>query len=241
MAVKRGKQPSRRTASLGGYTGNKRKIAGYGWKRDLPDQRDYTYAVPQAVMKDGIPAGVDLRSQCPEVYDQEQIGSCTANAIAAAIEFDMMKQGIEVFRPSRLFIYYNERAMEGTIGSDAGAQIRDGIKSVASQGDCPESEWPYDGSPARPDGTFPPGHLAAKQPTPQCYQDAIKHTAMSYFSISQNLADMKGCLAAGYPFVLGFTVYESFESTGSCPDRQCTNAQIRRANIRRPCGSGGWL
>ncbi len=213
MAVRRGKQPSRRTAFRGGYTGTRRKIAGYGWKRDLPDQRDYTYAVPQAVMKDGIPAGVDLRSLCPEVYDQEQIGSCTANAIAAALEFDMMKQGMEAFRPSRLFIYYNERAMEGTIGSDAGAQIRDGIKSVGSQGDCPESEWPYDGSPARPDGTFPPGHRAALEPTPQCYQDAVQHTAMSYLSVNQNLADMKGCLAAGYPFVFGFTVYESFEST----------------------------
>ena len=31
-------------------------------------------------------------------------------------------------------------------------------------------------------------------------------------SIDQNLADMKGCLASGYPFVFGFTVYDSFES-----------------------------
>jgi C1A family cysteine protease len=222
MAVKRGKQPSRQAASPGGYTGSKRKIARYGWKRDLPDQRDFTYAVPQDIMVRGIPKGVDLRSQCPDVYDQGQIGSCTANAIAAAIEFDMMKQRLPVFTPSRLFIYYNERAMEGTIGSDAGAQIRDGIQSVVTQGDCPESEWPYDGSSALPDGTFPPGHLAAKQPPQKCYDDAIKHTAMSYLSVNRNLADMNGCLAAGYPFVFGFTVYESFESdavakTGDVP------------------------
>ena len=221
MAVKRGKQQAR-LPSTGGYTGSKRKIARYGWKRDLPDQRDFTYAVPQDIMQRGIPTGVDLRSQFPDVYDQGQIGSCTANAIAAAIEFDMMKQQLPVFTPSRLFIYYNERAMEGTIGSDAGAQIRDGIQSVVTQGDCPESEWLYDGSAALPDGTFPPGHLAAKQPPQKCYDHAIKHTAMSYLSVNRNLADMTGCLAAGYPFVFGFTVYESFESdavakTGDVP------------------------
>ena len=52
------------------------------------------------------------------MYDQGQIGSCTANAIAAALEFDMMKQSQAAFTPSRLFIYYNERDMEGTTGSD---------------------------------------------------------------------------------------------------------------------------
>jgi C1A family cysteine protease len=66
-----------------------------------------------------------------------QIGSCTANAIDAALEFATTKEKLPSFTPSRLFIYCNERSMEGTIGSDSGAFIRDGIKSVASQGDCP--------------------------------------------------------------------------------------------------------
>jgi len=187
-----------------------RKIARYGWKPDLPDQRDYSYAVPAGVVQN-IPGLVDLRPQCPAVYNQGDIGSCTANAIAAALEFDMTKQGLPSFTPSRLFIYYNERSMEGTVGSDAGAFIRDGIKSVASQGDCPESEWTYDGT-AAPGGVFPPTAKAAIQPSPQCYTDAIQHKALTYMSIDQNLADMKGCLASGYPFVFGFTVYPSFES-----------------------------
>ncbi|HTZ70951.1 MAG TPA: GH25 family lysozyme, partial [Acetobacteraceae bacterium] len=188
-----------------------RKIARYGWKPDLPDQRDYSYAVPAGVVQN-TPSLVDLRQQCPAVYDQGQIGSCTANAIAAALEFDMMKQGLHSFTPSRLFIYYNERSMEGTVAFDAGAQIRDGIKSVASQGDCPESEWTYDGSPPLPNKAFPPGAKAAIAPLPQCYADAIQHKALTYQVVDQNLADMRGCLASGYPFVLGFTVYESFES-----------------------------
>jgi C1A family cysteine protease len=150
MAVKRGSAhrksaaPSERPT---GFTGTTRKIARYGWKPDLPDQRDYSYAVPPHVAKN-ISTSVDLRAQCPAVYDQGGIGSCTANAIAGALEFDMMKQGLEDFVPSRLFIYYNERAIEGNVGVDSGAYIRDGIKSVASQGDCPESMWSYDATPA---------------------------------------------------------------------------------------------
>ena len=102
--------------------------------------------------------------------------------------------------PSRLFIYYNERALEGTVGSDSGAQIRDGIKSVAQWGDCPETEWPYDIS------------QFAIQPPQSCYADASKHLALVYESVDQDLNDLRGCLAAGFPFVFGFTVYQSFES-----------------------------
>jgi len=115
-----------------------RTIQRYGWTPDLPDQRDFVYAAPTPYQQN-IPSSVDLSKKCPPVYDQGQLGSCTANAIAAAIEFDQKKK----FVPSRLFIYYNERVIEGTVASDAGAQIRDGIKTVANQGVPPEKEWPY--------------------------------------------------------------------------------------------------
>jgi len=179
------------------------KIAGYGWIADLPDGRDRVYSVPSSVNAAGLPAKADLRPQCPPVYDQGQIGSCTGNAIAAAVEFDRMKQGLQAFEPSRLFIYYNERALEGTVNSDAGAQIRDGIKVVASQGTCGEGtkpgEWPYD------------PNVLTERPNPQCYSSAIKHKTVSYERIVRNLNQMKGCLASGYPFVFGFTVYQAFE------------------------------
>src|SRR5215469_10984354 len=90
-----------------------RRVGGYGWHPDLPDHRDFMYAVPAVVAAAALPAKVDLRPQCPPVYDQGQLGSCTANAIAGAIEFDQKKQSLPDFIPSRLFIYYNERAMEG--------------------------------------------------------------------------------------------------------------------------------
>jgi|SRR5579863_1039867 len=177
-----------------------RKIQRYGWIPDLPDHRDHLFSAPAAVLTT-LPPSVDLRGNCPPVYDQGQLGSCTANAIAGAMEFDEIKQKFPtIFVPSRLFIYYNERVLEGTVGSDSGAQIRDGIKSVASQGDCPEDLWPYD-----------PSKFSAKPPA-GCYQQARKYKTVQYQAVPQDLTQMKGCLAAGYPFVLGFTVYESFES-----------------------------
>ena len=111
---------------------------GYGWVRDLPDVRDFLYAAPMQRFPQGLPPSVDLRSECPPVYDQGQLGSCTANGIAGAVEFDQRKQGVKEFTPSRLFIYYNERVIEGTISQDSGAQVRDGIKSVATLGVPPE-------------------------------------------------------------------------------------------------------
>ena len=176
-----------------------RQIARYGWQPDLPDHRDHLYAAPVAIAA-APPAKMDLRPQCPPVYDQGELGSCTANAIAAAIEFDRLKQNLSDFTPSRLFIYYNERVMEHTVDTDSGAQIRDGIKSVSRQGDCPETEWPY---------------VIAKfrtRPTKQCYADALQYKAVLYQRVTQSLGQFKGCLASGFPFVFGFTVYESFES-----------------------------
>jgi C1A family cysteine protease len=187
-----------------------RKIAGYGWNPDIPDGRDVMYAAPMEVLAK-LPAKVDLRDQCPDVYDQGQLGSCTANAIGAALEFDQMKQKEEAFVPSRLFIYYNERAIEGTVDSDSGAQIRDGVKSVNKQGAAPEEpDWPYDIDKFR------------EKPPKQAYDDAKEHQAIRYQRLTQTLGQLKGCLASGFPFLFGFVVYESFESqevaqTGEAP------------------------
>jgi C1A family cysteine protease len=190
------------TESVGLRTANKLmsyRIARYGWVPDLPDQRDHLYAAPVEVLG-VLPARVDLRAKCPAIYDQGQLGSCTANAIAGAIEFDRVKQGLSDFVPSRLFIYYNERVIEHTVDFDSGAQIRDGIKSVAKQGDCPETEWPYVIARFR------------TKPTARCYADALKYRVVLYQRLTPLLNQLKGCLASGYPFVFGFTVYESFES-----------------------------
>jgi C1A family cysteine protease len=184
------------------------QIRRLGWQPDLPDHRDLTFSAPMAVMAK-LPASVDLRPHCPPVYDQGQIGSCTANAIAGAIEFDQKKQKLTEFVPSRLFIYYNERDMEHTIPLDNGAQIRDGIKSVAKLGVCPESMWPYADDHPPKEGDPCPTCTYAKKPTAACYTEALKHTVKSYSRVARNLSLMKGCLASGFPFVFGFACYSN--------------------------------
>jgi C1A family cysteine protease len=179
---------------------NPRLIQWYGWVPDIPDQRDRMYSAPLQVLK-ALPSKVDLRPQCPPVYDQGQLGSCTANAIGAALQFDQMKQDETSLVPSRLFIYYNERVMEHTVNEDAGAMIRDGIKSVAKLGAPPEApDWPYVISKFR------------TKPPKIAYSHALKYQAILYQRLPRTLDQFKGCLASGFPFVLGITVYESFES-----------------------------
>jgi len=202
----------------------------YGWVPDRPDQRDYLLS---AVLKvpAKLPVKVNLRPLCSKVEDQGQLGSCTANALAGALEFLERKDNAigqsspesethqkidKVERPdlkkrlpsgsrvpfndfSRLFIYYNERVLEHTITSDSGAMLRDGIKTLAKQGACFEKSWPYDISKFK------------VKPGAGCYQEALHHRITSYYRLA-TVDQMRTCLAEGFPFVFGFTVYESFES-----------------------------
>jgi C1A family cysteine protease len=177
-------------------------IKRYGWIPDLPDRRDRMFTARRATLR-ALPPRVDLRGGCPAVYDQGRLGSCTANAIAGALQFDQARQRTaDPFTPSRLFIYYNERSLEGTVGEDAGAMLRDGIKSVAKQGAPREPLWPYVVSRFR------------AKPSPEAYTDGRRHQAVLYERLPHRLEQMQGCLADGYPFVFGFSVYESFETSG---------------------------
>lgn len=171
---------------------------GYGWKRGLPDARDAYFAAFADNLT--LPPRVDMIPAFPPCYDQGQLGSCTANGIAGAIEFDRRKQGRSDYCPSRLFIYYNERVIEDTVNSDAGAEIRDGIKTVVAQGAPPEADWPYDIT------------QFATRPPPKAYTDALTDLVKRYARVGQNLHQMQSVLASGYPIVIGFSVYDSFES-----------------------------
>lgn len=171
---------------------------GLGWVRDLPDHRD-RYLKFSRFSRASLtrPSKVDLRYLMPDVYDQGELGSCTAQAIAALVESFRIKSHQPVFQPSRLFIYYNERERMGTVDSDSGAMIRIGIQSVAEQGVCSEDMWDYDTK------------RFAKKPLRLCYREAEKFQVLEYARIEQNLVSMQTCLASGLPFVFGFSVYEN--------------------------------
>jgi C1A family cysteine protease len=176
------------------------KVPGlrYGWVPDVPDQRDYLYGAVHPVPAT-LPRRIDLRPGCSTVENQGNLGSCTGNALAGAVEFLERKDGVRFEDASRLFIYYNERVIEGSVKSDSGAMLRDGIKTLQKQGVCSEKRWPYIVS-----------KFATKPPT-SCYKEGLNHQITSYRRII-TLDDMRTCLAEGFPFVFGFTVYESFET-----------------------------
>ena len=168
----------------------------FGWKHDLYDPRDIKFKVTAPI---ALPPLFDLRPQCPPIYDQGQLGSCTANALGAAFQFEQMKQSKPNFIPSRLFIYYNERSIENSINDDGGAMIRTGIKTLVDAGVCPETMWKYN------EGKF------KSKPCPDCYATALDNQVQEYLRLSSNNTyDTKQCLVSGYPVIFGFTLYESF-------------------------------
>jgi C1A family cysteine protease len=171
----------------------------FNWRPDKPDSRDHIFEKLNTIPAT-LPPSIDLRSHCPPVVDQGQIGSCTGNAIASIVEYydnTHNKSGLIV---SRLFIYYQERVLEGTTYYDAGAYIRDGIKACNQYGAPLETTWPY---------------LANKvttRPSTAAYTDAAKRKVGSYQRITTQAAGIKASINAGFPVVIGFTVYASFES-----------------------------
>jgi C1A family cysteine protease len=177
---------------------NKKNEYAYGWVPDLPDHRDYLYSAIRHVPR-GLPPRVDLRPYCSKVEDQGTLGSCTANALAGALEFLELRDKVQFTDLSRLFIYYNERVIGRSVKYDSGAMLRDGIKTLAKQGVCGERCWPYVIS------------KFANKPSAASYKEATCHQITSYRRLLA-LDEMRTCLAEGYPFVFGFTVYESFES-----------------------------
>lgn len=175
-----------------------------GWVPDPPDERDLHHEVPAAIAQ-ALPPAVDLRPLCPPVYNQGNLDCCTANALAAAIAFEQAKLDvIRRFTPSRLFIYYNERVLHGTVAVDSGAPFRDGMKAVNTVGVCPEDQ-PADAA----NWPFEPAKFATRPPD-ACYAAAHHVRALQYRRVHDSLDAMKGCLAQGYPFVFGMLVYQSF-------------------------------
>jgi C1A family cysteine protease len=175
------------------------RFGAYGWKPDLPGQLPHLYAAPLTLLG-AMPPHSDLRPQCPPIVNQGQLGSCTANAGAAAVQFVQMKEKKRTSALSRLYIYYNTRDAEGTAASDAGASISDTIAALRKWGAPPETDWAYDIT------------KFSDKPPPTAYAAASADLVIESASVAQDLQQMIGCLVSGYPIDIGFTVYDSFES-----------------------------
>lgn len=185
-----------------------------GWQPEPVDPRDLMFDAKRAArarglsMPKGMPRSVDLRQDgtLPPVKDQGNLGSCTANGWSVAVEeyYNRVQSSFARTAVSRLQIYYNERALEGSVNSDSGAYVRDGIKSIAQLGVAQETDWPYDIS-----------QFTVKPPQ-QAYDDAIKHQALTYAFVESDGAQwhIKQALAARTPVVFGFIVTPEYEAVG---------------------------
>ena len=174
-----------------------RKIQKYGWSPDIKDRRDLKvgYTAPAAPLPT-----VELTAGFPPIYDQGDTGSCVGNATAALVDYTRRKQGLPFIGPSRLFIYYNARVLEGAADSDSGCEPRDAIKSLVNLGVCPETSW-----------AFNDANVTAKPPT-AAYTTAVKYETLKYRSPYPDLPNLKAGLALGWPFSIGIVVYPSFQS-----------------------------
>ena len=190
------------------------KIAHYGWRRDRLDPRDRIYNLEQRIETGvALPDQLDISGEMPPIYNQGQLGSCTANATAALLQHMQLKQGEPegASAPSRLFIYYEERRIEGQpLDKDTGAEVRDGIKVLASEGAPPENDWPY--SDANP-GRF------QEQPPQNVYDDAKKYEAVEYqrILIGQPGAPMRTAISNHFAIAFGFPVPAQFEDASWNP------------------------
>lgn len=184
----------------------------YGYVRDTPDYRDLSIAAMRLTTSI-LPPSVDLEPWCGPVRDQGMLGSCTGNAGAGMRDFLYRRYLATEQHPdfpadkaifSPLYIYYREREKskwgEDTYPDDAGAQMRTICRVLRYYGTCPEALDPYNVADFN------------RPPTPEQTAQAYNYHAGAYHRLS-TVNDMRSCLASGYVFVLGFAVYESFESS----------------------------
>lgn len=174
----------------------------YNYKKDKVDERDVKFKAHHAKLY-ALPPVFDLSQlpSFPKVLDQQQLGSCTANASSNALRYCLKKFNSNVFQPSRLYIYYFSRLLENTINQDSGASIRDVMKAIAKYGTCDELSWPYE-----------PAKFTIKPPAYCCVNGASHCKAFAYSSVIQNEISIKSCIYSGFPIICGIQVYSSLES-----------------------------
>lgn len=169
-----------------------------GWRRTPEELR------PELADHSGLTVldEVDPRKQLPPVFDQGQLGSCTANATAGAFQYDAILDGKDPGLLSRLWIYYQERKLEGSLGQgDTGAIGRDAFKVASKIGVCAESDWTYDIS------TY-----AGPAPAKAVKDEKHYRLAKPYRAVTPEVDAVKAVLSNRQTIAFGFAVYDSFES-----------------------------
>jgi len=153
-----------------------------------------------------LPNIVDLRSLLNPIEEQYTLGSCVGNALASILEYFYFYTTGHRKIFSRLFIYYNARMMEDEISkrnateTDSGADLQFAIVSLFKYGCCEEQFWPFY------------EHLINIQPNDQAYENGQNYRLNELSRLSNNINQLRECLAEGYPFVMAIKIFPSFAS-----------------------------
>ena len=126
---------------------------GTGWLPPMPDLRDYSAEEPEiklmskklgltAKAEPAVPEKVDLRKWCTPIESQGTIGSCSAHAGTAMVEYFQKRANKTYIPSSRLFLYKTTRNLMQVTG-DTGAWLRSVMGALALCGVAPEKYWPY--------------------------------------------------------------------------------------------------
>jgi C1A family cysteine protease len=181
-------------------------IKRLGWKPDKPDHRDFKCSLGLRKKKGVDPNNTDLRKTklLPNVYNQGETNSCTAQGLAAAVHFSRKQQAKRPdFAPSRLFIYWNERALIGEEHEDNGAMIRDGIKALAKWGVPPEPLWPFEAD------------RVTMCPSTAAYGSAVSNVIKKYERVQIYKGAIQNVLTYDVPIVFGLQLFDNFMSEES--------------------------
>jgi len=170
-----------------------------GWIKQPDDARDVPYTMRMEGKK--LPVKMDLLAKMPPVFDQGNLGSCTANAGAAAL-YAVATPNKFAPVPSRLYLYYYIRDLIHQISNDSGGYIRDIFKAANRNGCASESVWPYD------------IYKFAVTPSSQAKTEAAQHPALKYEAVPQDINAAKDCLASGFPICFGMTLLSNFMKIG---------------------------
>jgi papain like protease len=148
-----------------------------------------------------LPPKVDLRPHLTTIENQGETNSCVANAVAGAYEY-LVKRYLDedAYDVSRLFIYYNARAIEGDDIEDTGSIIADAIEGLKQHGACSEETWPFDTKAIN------------AAPSEEAYAEAKHFVIEDTEAVPTDLEAWKSCLAEGYPIIFGIMLYKSFDA-----------------------------
>lgn len=138
----------------------------------------------------------DFKHLIHTVYNQQNLNTSVACSIAKVYEFYS-------FRPSVLFIYYNERCFTGNETIDSGSSVLSMFVSINNIGICPDLIWPYDTS------------LYTIKPDENCYYDSKLHKNILFYRLQPDLMILKHCLINNNPFIFSLDVYNDFEYGGN--------------------------